>query len=105
MPAARSTAALPRRFVADDDLALTEEHERDVREGREVAAATERSVLGHPRRDAGSEQVEESVGEHRARPAPRHRERARPKEHHRPDHFRLDSLAEPSGVRPDQRGL
>ena len=91
--------------AALDHFALAEQHERDMRERREIATAAERAVLGDPRRDAGREQVEQPVGQHRPRPTATHRERARTQQHHRPHDLGLDRVAHAGGVRSDQCGL
>ena len=88
-----------------DHLALAEQHQRDVRERREVTTATQRAVLGHPRRDAGREQLEQPVGQHRSRPAATHGEGAGAEQHHRSHDLGLDRVAETSRVRSDQRSL
>ena len=87
------------------DLPLAEEDQSDVREGREITAASQRSVLGHPRRDARREQCEQAVDEQRADAAMGHRQRSRAQQHHGPHDFGLDGFAEAGCVRPDQGRL
>ncbi len=87
------------------NLPLAEEDQSDVREGREITAASQRPVLGDPRRDARREQCEQAVDEQRSDAAVGHRQRSRPQQHHGPHDFVLDGFAEAGCVRPDQRRL
>ena len=106
MPASPSAwAAASRRAARVGDLALADQHERAVRERREVAARAERPVLGHDRGDPGVEQREHRLGQQRPRAGAAHRERARAQQHHRPDDLGLDRRAHPGGVRAHERAL
>ena len=74
MPASPSAcAAAHRRAARVGDLALADQHERAVRERREVAARAERAVLRHDRGDPGVEQREHRLGQQRPRAGAAHR--------------------------------
>ncbi len=95
----------PDTLPVDHDLAFAEQDERDMRERREVTTAAERTVLGHPRRDARREKIEQPVGEQRSGAAASHREGARSQQHHRPHDLGLDWVTHAGSVRSDQRRL
>ena len=101
----------PQRFCgrSDDslehDVTLAEQGQRTVCERGEVAARTERSVLGDDRRDARVEEVDHRLRDQRTGAAVAEREGAGPQEHHGPDDLVLDRCAHSGSVRPHQRGL
>ena len=65
-PAARSASAPGTRPAVDDRLAFADEHEREVRERREVAAGADRAAARHDRVHAGVEQRDQRIERARA---------------------------------------
>ena len=91
--------------VASVDLALADQHQRAVGERRQVAARTERAVLGHDGREAGVEQRQLQVDElGRAPERPIARLRARSSSIARTT-SRSTGVAHAGGVRADERHL
>ena len=87
------------------DVAFAEQRQCAVGERSEVAAGAERAVLGHDRRDAGVEDVDHRLGDERPGAAVAERERSRPQQHHRPNHFVFDRVAHAGGVGTDECDL
>ena len=100
-----ASAAGTRSPAAVQHLALADQREPAVGQRREVAARSERAVLGHHRVEPGREQGEHRLGHHRPRARAPHGERAGAQEHHRPHHLALDRRPHPGRVRADQRAL
>ena len=88
-----------------DDVALADHHQRAVGERGEVAARTERAVLGHDGRQAGVEQRHLLVDEQRAGTRSAHRQAPGAQQEHRPHDLALDRLAHAGGMRADERDL
>ncbi len=97
--------ARPAGTVLAQHPALAEQHQRAVRQRRQVAGRAERSVLGYPWGDVVVEQVHKALGDQRAYAGPAQRQRPDPQQHHRPDHLARHRRADPGGVRADQRVL
>ena len=87
------------------DLALAHDRERACRQGREVARAAERPVLGDAGRDAGVEQVDVRLRGRKPDAGAPARERGQAQQHERADDLGLDARAGAGGVRADERAL
>jgi hypothetical protein len=88
-----------------EGLAATEQHDRQVRERREVAAGADRALLRHHRHDAGIEQGGLGAqGFHADARVPAH-QRVDADHQHRPHDLRRERLADADGVGDDQVAL
>ena len=61
MPAARSASAPAGALAVDDELALADQRQREMRERREVARGADRALRRHERDEAGVEEREQRV--------------------------------------------
>ena len=104
MPALRARRSVDDVAVGDRPRPRRAARARSGRAARGRRCA-ERAVLGHERRDAGVEQREDRLGDHRPGARAAHRERAGPQQHHRPHDLALDRRAHAGGVRAHQRAL
>ena len=93
------------RPVGARDLALADEREPAVRERGEIAAGSERPMLGHDRCEARVQQPGDRLGDDRPRAGQPRRERARAQEHHRSHDLALHRRAHAGGVRAQERAL
>jgi hypothetical protein len=82
--------------------ALAEQHERAVRERRQIPGRAQRPVLRHPRRDSGVQQVHQAARQRRPYTRPAQRQRPYAQQHHRPHHFRRHRVADAGSMRTDQ---
>ncbi len=92
-------------LAGDEHLALAQRRQGHVGERRQVAAAAERAVLGHDRREAVVQQPDELLDHDRAHARPAHGQRAGAQQHHGPHDLDLDGRADAGGVRADERQL
>ena len=86
-------------------LALPDQRERDVGERREVAAAADRAVSRHDRRDPRVEQADHRFGHRGPDAGKSHRKRSRPQQHRRAHDLVLDRRSHARGVGADERQL
>jgi hypothetical protein len=80
---AQHTEAGPAHAVATDDLSLSDEHEREVRERREIARRSDRALRWHPRNDVGLEHRQQELDDLESHTRVPHRHDLRAQEDHR----------------------
>ena len=92
----------PARALSIDNVAFTHEREADMRERRQIAAATDRTVSRHHRRNARVQHGDQAFREQGADPGHSHCQRAGAQQHGRPDHLAIDRRTDSGGVGADQ---
>ena len=90
------------RLPAELDLASTDQRQREVRQRREVARRADGPLRRHHRVDPRPEEVQEPLGNDRARPGEPEREGVRPEQEHRPDDLARQRLADARRVAHEQ---
>ncbi len=98
----RRTRRTLRVFVAHEGLALPDEHQREVRQRRQVAARANRSTRRHVRVNAAVQRVDEPL--QRLEPDAREplRQHVRPQRHRRADDGHGERIADAGGVAAEQ---
>ena len=104
MPARASAAAPSSTAGSAPTVAAPSpiEHERQVRQRREVAARPDRSAARHDRMDARVERVDQPVERRAPDAGVALREHVRPQRHHRPHRARRQRLADAGRVAAQQ---
>jgi hypothetical protein len=93
------------RAVLPEHPALAEQHERAVRQGRQIAGRAQRAVLRYPWGDVVVEQVDQRPRDERPDARAAQRQRPCPQQDHRPHHLARHRRPDAGRVRTDQRVL